>query len=783
MKVFLRLWGLPGSGGGRRRGVLLTRTRWYCLPAKAPVTLWEEAGDGVIYAVSRRASGGASGPVEGSSVGVSGGPLRGGGWLGCGFKILPPPPPPPLLLLPGSLGLRRARRRREEAAASAPLECPLPPGQSRALKAASLPGLVRHLLEAPALGDPCFVPAFLATYRTFAAPRLVLGTLLDRLRALEDPGSDLAPERTQLQRALGSLLCSWLDGYPEDFVGLEPRLREQLLDRLRWALGRGSEHEKSLAPAPKEEAPGTRGEPEGEEAAVEDQDANPHYILGLQADEVAAYLTAQDAELFLHLVPHECLGSLWSQRDKKGNEGACPTVRATVAQFNRVANAVVASCLSDTGLRATQRARLLEKWIRVAEECLSLRNFSSLYAVVSALQSTPLHRLKRTWEETSRDCIHCYGELSAICSEKDNYRQSRQLLFQEGSPNPEPTQRRHQRKTLEQRPTGVVPYLGTFLKDLVMLDAATRNRLENGYINFEKHRKEFEILTQLRLLQAACRNYTLRPDRTFQRWLESRPRLTETQSYQLSCAIEPLGEGGTPTRSTKPSVVITHCTDMLSSIGMGVPVSWDKPSSPQGSPDLLLSPAPALAQHTKWPSVSVLDRAPEDDGPSSPEGLAPPPPARGGSFIRGHRRSASCGSANPTAPKPGCASASECRFIRVRMELQNGTLYKSVVVTSQDKAPAVIAKVLEKHNQDRGLAPDYELVQLLGEGRELAFPPIANIFYAMNSSSLDFVLRRKRSQDSASPPVPPPRTPRGTDAHATFPKIKATGRKITKAFF
>lgn len=56
----------------------------------------------------------------------------------------------------------------------------LPPGQCRTLKAASLPGLVRHLLEAPALGDPCFVPAFLATFRTFAAPRLALEHLLDR---------------------------------------------------------------------------------------------------------------------------------------------------------------------------------------------------------------------------------------------------------------------------------------------------------------------------------------------------------------------------------------------------------------------------------------------------------------------------------------------------------------------------------------------------------------------------------------------------------------------------
>ncbi|XP_077180627.1 ral guanine nucleotide dissociation stimulator-like 2 [Paroedura picta] len=703
---------------------------------RAPVTLWEEAGDGVIYAVSCR-----SGAVGSSS----------------------------------AVG--------EEAPPSEPES---PPGQCRALKAASLPGLVRHLLEAAALGDPCFVPAFLATYRTFAAPRLVLAQLLDRLQVLEDSGPEGAPERAQLQRALGSLLCSWLDGYPEDFVGLEPSLREPILARLRWALGSGSECEKRLAPALKEDA--LKEKPEelgGDEAGVGGQDADPHYILGLQADDVAAHLTAQDAELFLRLVPHECLGSSWSQRDKKGHEGACPSVRATVAQFNRVANAVVASCLSDPGLRATQRARLLEKWIRVAEECLSLRNFSSLYAVVSALRSTPLHRLKRTWEEASRDCVHSYEELRAVCSEEDNYRQSRLLLFQEACPGAEPTQRRHQRKSLEHRPTGVVPYLGTFLKDLVMLDAATRNRLENGYINFEKHRKEFEILTQLRLLQAACRNYTLRPDRTFQGWLEGLPRLTEAHSYQLSCAIEPLGEAGTPTRPVKPSMVVIHCADMLSSIGMGTPMSWDKPSSPQAPPGLLLSPAPSLAQHTKWPSVSVLDIAPEDYAPSSPTGLAPPPPATGGSFVRGHRRSASCGSAYPTAPAPGSTPASECRFIRVRMDLQNGTLYKSVVVTSQDKAPAVIVKVLEKHSQDRSLAPNYELVQLLGEGRELAFPPAANIFYAMNGSSLDFVLRRKHPPDSRPPPLPPPRTPgpRATDIHATFPKIKATGRKIARAFF
>uniref|UniRef100_A0A8D2KRZ8 N-terminal Ras-GEF domain-containing protein n=1 Tax=Varanus komodoensis TaxID=61221 RepID=A0A8D2KRZ8_VARKO len=150
MRVFLRLGGCLEPGGPAER-VLLTRTRWYCLPVKvgaggraggraaraetrvpltrvppqAPVTLREEADEGVIYTVASRPPGGAAGPGT-------------------------------------------------------------PAGQSRVLKAGSLPRLARHLLEAAALGDACYVPAFLATYRTFAAPHVVLGLLLDRCALCSD---------------------------------------------------------------------------------------------------------------------------------------------------------------------------------------------------------------------------------------------------------------------------------------------------------------------------------------------------------------------------------------------------------------------------------------------------------------------------------------------------------------------------------------------------------------------------------------------------------------------
>lgn len=75
-------------------------------------------------------------------------------------------------------------------------------------------------------------------------------------------------------------------------------------------------------------------------------------------------------ELFKRVVPYHCLGSIWSQRDKKGKEHLAPTIRATVSQFNRVTNCVISTCLSDRTLKFSQRARILEHWIQVARVSL-----------------------------------------------------------------------------------------------------------------------------------------------------------------------------------------------------------------------------------------------------------------------------------------------------------------------------------------------------------------------------------------------------------------------------
>ncbi|NXK19259.1 RGL1 protein, partial [Arenaria interpres] len=661
----------------------------------------------------------------------------------------------------------------------------------RTIKAGTLEKLVENLLTAFGDNDFTYISIFLSTYRAFASTKAVLELLLDRYGNLETPtcedGSQNSSEsKTVLKSAIASILRAWLDQCSEDFRELPdfPCLLK-LLDYLKTNMP-GSDPEKRaqnlLEQFQNQEVENDNAFNSTSPCNLSDEEEleiSPEEFSFFQEDLVAEQLTYMDAELFKKVVPYHCLGCIWSRRDKKENEHLVPSIRATISQFNAVTKCVVSTILVNKELKTQQRAKIIEKWIHIGHECRILKNFSSLRAIISALQSNSIYRLKKTWACVPKDVMLMFEELSDIFSDHDNYLTSRELLMKEGTSkfanlesSVKENQKRTQRRLQLQKDMGVmqgtVPYLGTFLTDLIMLDTALQDYIEGGLINFEKRRKEFEVIAQIKLLQSACNSYCMTPDQKFIQWFRRQQHLTEEESYSLSREVEAAADSSTTSPKSRKSMVKRISLLFLGSevITQSTPVKEQPKSTPSGS----------SGESTDSASVSSCEfnHSESEDVCVSPVGTPEEPQKKlsessesSSSFTISTDMSSSVASVSTpsilySSSDTGSVSTTpitskvrplvynqqntDMCIIRISVEDNNGNMYKSILVTNQDKTPAVIQKAMLKHNLDSDSVEDYELVQIISEDKELVMPNNANVFYGMNSHvNFDFILRKKAS--------------------------------------
>uniref|UniRef100_A0A8C1PCC3 Ral guanine nucleotide dissociation stimulator-like 1 n=1 Tax=Cyprinus carpio TaxID=7962 RepID=A0A8C1PCC3_CYPCA len=660
----------------------------------------------------------------------------------------------------------------------------LPPGHTvsqldtckiRSIRAGTLERLVETLLTAFGDNDLTYTSIFLSTYRAFATTQSVLELLLDRCCRTGE-------SRVAVRTALASILRAWLDQCPEDFQeppsypslhrvlgflqkampGSEPMRRAQsLLEQLRVQTSLENESEGGF----QYNNPFCIGEEEEVEIDLQED------FFSFKVDIVAEQLTYMDALLFKKVVPHHCLGAIWSQRDKKDGKQSAPTIRATITQFNAVTACVVSTILRQRQMRPHLRARIIQRWIDIAQECRIHKNFSSLRAIVSALQSNPIYRLKRVWASVSKDSMQIFEELSDIFSDQNNYLTSRELLMREGTSKfasldscaKDHQKRSHKRLQLQKEMgamQGTIPYLGTFLTDLTMLDTALPDQVEVISLSTQRRRGTHVF------------HFTCLFSSEYYVSLKNNISVLFSCSYALSCEVEGLGDNS-PT-SPKPRKSMVKRLSLLflgtESTNTSSPVRESPRSPPTGS------------SGESMDSVSVSS---SDSSPSEGEGMTPTHSID--THLKKQSDSSSCTSlhsmdtfsstasasislASPTLPRPPCmhhrsisltpmsstspgfspaynTQAQDACIIRVSLEQGNGNLYKSIMLTSQDKTPAVISRAMAKHNLEGEQAADYELVQVISEERELVIPDNANVFYAMSTSSnFDFLLRLRGSE-------------------------------------
>ncbi|KAK5926992.1 hypothetical protein CgunFtcFv8_022522 [Champsocephalus gunnari] len=661
----------------------------------------------------------------------------------------------------------------------------------RRLKAASLERLITHLV-APEHQEPDYMHVFLSTYRAFTPTSTLIELLFQREDSIANLDNTVCPRST-----LPPVIRLWLKEYGEDFhePPQYPALRllcvhlrhhlcfrrlaqsaETLLKRLQDqdCIKAASEHSRESSQQE------LRDQEDAGDTSAKEEDK--HNFMDFPVTEVAEQLTRLDAELFVRVVPFHCLGCVWSQRDKKENRNLAPSVRATISQFNAVTNRVITSLLwtaspcpstsspisspiSDFPYPSTApssprcshtspalRARIIERWIHIAQECHQLKNFSSLRAILSALQSNAVYRLKKTWAAVSREGMNTFDHLCETFPDENCVLTSREILVEDGT-HPDGSVTPSSVSRHINSSSGVVPYLGTYLTVLTMLDTALTDTVEGGLINFEKRRREFEILSQIRQLQASCSHYSFPVNPLIAAWLQAHTLLTDQESYELSRELEPPVD---PCPSSPNSWSSRLLTKKFASLRTSSESSLRKThadqisvsSSGSSSSDMedLSAPQPSPLRLKLKTLSGSLHNVAEDFSSSS---LSSSSPSLSSSSSHPDLSSSSLGLSPESSPPAALPvynkQVADSCIVRVSVEsVSNGNVYKSILLTSQDHTPQVIQRAVEKHNMEDVSCYSFNLCQMLSNGKELQIPEKANVFYAMcTSANYDFVLRQR----------------------------------------
>ncbi|KAG6897764.1 hypothetical protein C0992_011433 [Termitomyces sp. T32_za158] len=394
------------------------------------------------------------------------------------------------------------------------------------VKGGTLPALVERLTAHDQV-DPTFNQAFLMTFRSFTTVNELFNLLVARFRL--EPPAELKPEELKdwekqkkhlIQIRVINMFVTMLKD--DDILEKEDF---HILERMKAFV---SSDEVSQFGAAKQVLVyidrAIRNDNNALKAMPQSTPPTPIYpkttkklkLADIEPLELARQLTIMESNLYQKIKPMECL-----QRAREQKTENMDNIATVIQMSNRIADWVADCVLSKEDSR--KRASTVKYLISVADRCRTLNNFSSMIAITSGLNTPPIRRLKRTWEQVNQRSMAQFTACEMTIDSNKNFTKYRQLMASVTPP--------------------CVPFIGVFLSTLQFIQDGNPDMLPGGLVNFRKRQKASEVINDIKRWQA--QPFNLQPISSVQAFIdESLNQFTDSkasseQFWALSLEREP----------------------------------------------------------------------------------------------------------------------------------------------------------------------------------------------------------------------------------------------------
>ncbi|KAG1772432.1 ras guanine nucleotide exchange factor domain-containing protein [Suillus occidentalis] len=430
------------------------------------------------------------------------------------------------------------------------------------LVAATMEALFERMTPHDSIVDPAFSAVFFLTFRLFSTPLALVEALINRYNIM--PPSNLSEDEMliwQQQKGIpirlrvSNFVKTWLEMYWRSGIDdialshLSSFTKDALLhyfpapsQRILDLISMRQDSNTSLV-SPKSERvrdPGMSINPPSYTlsevprptmtkallATLRGKNFDTVAITDFDALELARQLTIMECDLYCAIQPEEVL--------ETGQEGTKPpvNVRAVSSLSTVITGWVAENILNEHDIK--KRTALVKFFIKVADRCTSLHNFSTPRSILAALDSSTISRLHQTWLGVPHKSRMQLDSLRRLADHGRNYHQYRSRLRNIAPP--------------------AVPFLGLYLTDVTFCREGNPSYRESPsapgkkLLNFNKYHKLARIVQDMQRFQVP---YNLKKIPEVQEYLQmafenSKHHGDLQDLYRRSLLVEPKQPADTP---------------------------------------------------------------------------------------------------------------------------------------------------------------------------------------------------------------------------------------------